>query len=736
MQNTVNRESKSVLAKVLACENIIVRHSHQAHTAMFDIRNRVLTLPIFKDEMSNELYDMLVAHEVGHALFTPYTSTDEDSVIKGGYGVAADKIGGPNGSHIAFDYLNAVEDARIDRLMKEKFCGIGRDYRIGYQELYDKNFFGTDGKNIDEMSLIDRINLYFKIGGILPKPIKFNDDEQKFIDRIAKAITFDDVVEIVKDIWAYSKITPPTPEKINGIDGDIGYGNKDDDTGNSVKVKISEDIDGDFKGKSSSEGGEGEKDKEEDSVKTEGIKNDPHATPEHYQGKMPSECMTQKKFTSMQDSLIDKSKVSHQNIIPKANLDKAIVGYKRILDDFRISRSISPTQYNDAEKDFISFKNSSNNSVGILIKQFMMKKAAKDSARGTTSKTGIIDLDSLVNYKFTDDIFLRMKTVKRGKSHGLVFFMDWSGSMAPILDDTLKQMFQIVFFCRKMNIPYKVYAFSSLLVDEHFDMIRDGGTSICWNFPNNEQNFSDFSLLELLNDNMSGTEFNEMMTNLFAIINQGSRGYNSSSYYTHVPRYMGLSGTPLNEAIIAAMDIVPMFKKEKNLDIVHTVFLTDGESNGSWIYGSTYGRLSTLIRDRYVYDMPLNKNTTDCLIEMFQGICNCRAIGIYLDGRRSRGEISGSTLNRFFYNSSNDYLLKQNKMFQDEGFACADPKHHSYAELFILRGNSEVEDVNISDVVKDKKTNHSIRTAFVKAMNKKISSRVMLNRFIDLIAVE
>ena len=62
-------EKKSVLARLLANENITVQQGN-FETAYFDIVNRVLGLPLFKD-MSNDLYDLMIGHEVSHALYTP-----------------------------------------------------------------------------------------------------------------------------------------------------------------------------------------------------------------------------------------------------------------------------------------------------------------------------------------------------------------------------------------------------------------------------------------------------------------------------------------------------------------------------------------------------------------------------------------------------------------------------------------------------------------------------------------
>ena len=67
----VNHEIKSQLAKLLATEDLIVENKN-VETAAFNTHTRVLTLPTW-DRASNNIYDSLVAHEVGHALYTPNT---------------------------------------------------------------------------------------------------------------------------------------------------------------------------------------------------------------------------------------------------------------------------------------------------------------------------------------------------------------------------------------------------------------------------------------------------------------------------------------------------------------------------------------------------------------------------------------------------------------------------------------------------------------------------------------
>ena len=71
---TVNIEIKGNLARLLATEDLMVEHKN-VETASFNVESRILTLPQWKTA-SEFVYDMLVSHEVGHALFTPCSSAN------------------------------------------------------------------------------------------------------------------------------------------------------------------------------------------------------------------------------------------------------------------------------------------------------------------------------------------------------------------------------------------------------------------------------------------------------------------------------------------------------------------------------------------------------------------------------------------------------------------------------------------------------------------------------------
>jgi len=168
-----NRIVDERVAKLLATEDITVIF-RKVSTASFDVRHRILTMPIWKNA-SREVRSLLIAHEVGHALFTPNT-------------------------HKITTVLNILEDARVEKLIKRRFPGVRVDFCTGYKEMYDMDFFGTGGRKLSSFSFIDRINLHFKLGlmGIVVVP--FTDSEKVIVEKIAKAETFEEILTIKKEI--------------------------------------------------------------------------------------------------------------------------------------------------------------------------------------------------------------------------------------------------------------------------------------------------------------------------------------------------------------------------------------------------------------------------------------------------------------------------------------------------------------------------------------------------------
>ena len=179
---TVSKEIKSQLAKLLATEDLVVEH-RQVATAQFDVHNRVLTLPMW-EKASNVVYDMLVGHEVGHALYTP----DENWLEK---------------KRIPPQFVNVVEDARIEKLMKRRYAGLSKTFYNGYKELNEQDFFAIADSDIADLNLADRSNLYFKIGNFLN--LTFTEEEEVIVQKIAEVETFDEVLDVAEELYLFCK---------------------------------------------------------------------------------------------------------------------------------------------------------------------------------------------------------------------------------------------------------------------------------------------------------------------------------------------------------------------------------------------------------------------------------------------------------------------------------------------------------------------------------------------------
>ena len=179
---TINHEVKGQLAKLLATEDLVVEH-RAVDTAQFNVHTRVLTLPQW-NKASNNVYDLLVGHEVGHALYTP----DEDWI---------------KDRKIPPQIVNVVEDARIEKMMKRRYAGLSKTFYRGYEELAAEDFFAIEDEDVSTFNLADKINLYCKIGNYTDIP--FTDEEESLLSAVRDCETFAQVLDVSEAIYNYCK---------------------------------------------------------------------------------------------------------------------------------------------------------------------------------------------------------------------------------------------------------------------------------------------------------------------------------------------------------------------------------------------------------------------------------------------------------------------------------------------------------------------------------------------------
>ena len=695
----VSIEIKGNLARLLATENLIVEHRN-VETAQFNVQTRVLTLPQW-DRASDTVYDMLVAHEVGHALYTP----TRNWIVEKEY------------FRVPPDYVNVVEDARIEKLMKRRFRGLNRDFHSGYQELNEQDFFAISDDDVNALKPIDKINLYFKVGAFID--IEFTDEENDFITRISKAEDFEEVLIIARDIQAYTKklAQKKKEEQEQQQQQSAGQGTSQDDT-----VQPSE----------SSIDGEEENDTEEDSDATE---DDPGAD---YEDETSD---TQRAFGDSQQSLIGNGTEMNYVEVPQANLNRAVVKFDTILEYLREfyaqQNEMYPDRYALMLDEYTTFKRDSSKEVNYLVKECEMKKSADAYARATTSRTGVLNTGKLHTYKYNEDLFKKVTTIPDGKNHGLVFLLDWSGSMCNIMSDTLKQLFQLVWFCRKVNIPFEVYAFTndSWALSSEYNYDDNMHTELMVKeWKNNEITIDGcFRLVNILSSSSKSKYNDEMMQYLYIA------GRSFGSGMLNYPPKFTLSGTPLNEAIITSKEVVKQMIKKHYLQKCHVICLTDGEGytpaynrerkyehSGEVSRGRARIGYNTMLRNRETgrtwktSEFSFTNDLIECVKDGLPGVS---FIGFRILGR---GDIRSFA--SYFGDGTSSTEMQD--VIRKTGSICM--KLDSFDLMFGIpqSGLTVDTDLNVSDDAKKA----DVSKAFRKMFKNKRTNKFVLQQFADQIA--
>ena len=716
-------ESKSILAKLMATENLVVEQRN-VQTASFDVKNRILTLPILDKNISSELYDLFTGHEVGHALYTPM-----DGMLKA------------KENKMNMDVLNVVEDSRIERKIKYKYPGLKSSFVKAYNDLSERDFFGIKDKNVNKMNFLDRINLHCKVGAHLR--IEFSDFEKELLKEVENTETYDDVIDVSKKITQYmkekiqeQKEQKQKYQKVRGSKEESGEKSEESDEEsqefdeyeesdeiNSDEIN-SDDGEVDTEPQNSGEESESDDKTSKSSERNEEKEEKESEDTENLDDEIRSH--TDESFKRNEKQLYDNSgtRVMYVNV-PKLDVEH-INDYKDIWTKHKYEKwEIAPQQ-------FLKIRKESNKVVSYLIKEFELRKNAHQLKRASTAKTGDLDLNKIFSYNFNEDIFKKITVTPGGKSHGLVMFLDWSGSMIDHIGNTVKQLINLVLFCKKQNIPYEVYAF---LEDTSYEMKKSRQIKK----PNDLQ-AKDYALMNLLSSRMNSDYFTYACSALVQMSGLGTRSRCS------FPTWLAMHGTPLNQAIIHAMEIVPHFQKKNGLQIVNTIFLTDGEGSllnryydPTYFTNSDYDASCHIKCDRLIIRDPVtkyeqvidSKNSrytaqTDALIRLLKKRTNSNVIGFYV----IKGRDFNNKVYDWYPNQRNHQEIKDE--FRKNQFAILE--NTGYDEYYILRSSSLDTDEDASFEVRDNATMRGIASAFTKYNTGKHNSRVVLNRFIGLIA--
>jgi hypothetical protein len=724
--------NKDILAKLLASENLHVVRA-PLRTASFDIVSRTLNLPQWKD-MTENIEDMLVGHEVGHALFTDmtYLQTQNYGTLHG--------------------YLNIIEDVRIEKFMKNKYPGLRKSFLLGYKELNDRDFFEIKDKDLSKMLLIDRINIYYKCG--INSGVRFTPEEMNFVRKVDRCDTITDVQALAEEIYTYTKSEVEKKKAAAAEKGELTVEDLEDileENLDSIDSELANELDMDYEYDPYADE-EDEPAKELTKEEKEATKNFSAGTNTYTEPDLEAkpeelEAQTERALKRRLEEVADET-TRVQTWEPKMALptnDDIIVSYK---DLFKLMDSVYLTERNDEwranhSKKVLDFKTETSRVVNYLVKEFEMRKSADSYKRNTVSKTGNLNINKLAMYQLTDDLFKRITITKDSKNHGMMFLLDWSGSMIDNINDTLKQIITLCMFCQRTQIPYQVFAFTNGMsfpdgtgYDDVYAKMRSQGLndSAFKGFAYNK-----FNLMEFFSSKMTTSEFNKM-----------------SEYLMGSPwmwcKDMNLNSTPLNEALLYMVDYLGEFKRNNSVEKLTFITLSDGEGGGlnGWdrslsVRGAGYDsqgnwRSHTVIN--YLHDPVTKKDykitqdssvQTRVLIKLIKDRHDAKTIGFYI-GRNSRRDLAWFVRNNAMTANAMDEVNLVSSLqtaLRKQEFAYL--TNCGRDEMYLLQSSKMgIKEVDLD--VGNNMTSREIAKAFNKFLDVKKTNRVLLNRFVAQIA--
>jgi hypothetical protein len=748
MEKILDLQTQSSLAKLLATENITVTHSKSLSTAYFDVKNRVLGLPVWKDK-GKVVYDMLVGHEVSHALYTNHEEF-EKFIEEEGRG--------------NFDILNIIEDIRIERLIKIKYAGMPRIFNGAYKQLVEADFFGTADKDIATLSFLDRLNLRAKVGPFVDVPL--NIIEEDIFDRCLQAETFDDVVNLYHEVKKFmndqKKEEQPQDDDEQSTEEEQSKGDSDETSEDTPVDESPNESSGDTTADNIEDDGEESftqavTDALEDDGSTEETETAPSnqepdsAAPSASQGaseksdsngediNLNNQSETMKSFdeNALEEQKTDmygRNRTSAICLWPtKTTIEKHIIPYKSVLS--QRSNTCGDNESFDQEylelvaTRSIEFKKNLNKKVGVLVREFERRKASYQYSRAQESRRGSLDVNNLHKYKYDDQIFQTTMKLADAKSHGMIFFIDYSGSMSHVLRDVLEHTLNLVHFCKKVGIPFEVYSFTS---NYSLDNIDVGQSEY-------EFDMKNLVLANLFSSDMSKAEYKiafDQVVNQISFSNSGSFSQYGLSPFEH------LGGTPLDAALIAAQHVVKKFNKKHGVQKTNVIFLTDGESHSCFPANVRYcvPSFTTIVAGKQ-YSIPHN-GATPVFTKMLGDITGATTIGWYLPSRKATAiqhlrSMAYSSAKELHYSDTTKRWITQ---YGKDGFFNA-LNCFGYDSYFLLNSDIKIKDEefaykpNNDKSLSDNRSEQSkLAREFAKHNVKNRQNRIIMTKFAETIA--
>ena len=739
----------TTVAKLLAKENIEIQYGNYT-TAWFDIQTRTLGLPILKD-MGKDVHDLFIGHEVGHALHTPY---------EGWHDTPENLEGCPR------SYINVIEDARIEKLIRRNYPGLVAPFARGYKVLFDEKFFGDlNDIDWDQVKLIDKINLKAKLNNLIDVP--FNAEEAVLFNKTMNTETFAEVLDVVREVLAYTKETTPEliqqPEPAESSEtesssqeevesaGPSGHDDYDmpegDDYQQQGEGNSNDEEDSSEENQETTTNASGSENKEEDSNDAEAEEKIATASKEPNHKPELDEAATDIIFRSNEKRLVetddDGIQISLGRDLGKETIKHSVVPFKQLMKE-RGNKAFSGVNSNILN-DYASYMRDVKKSVAVAVKEFEMKKAAFQWQRAASAKTGSLDLNALHAYKTNDDIFKRVTQLPNAKNHGMMMLIDYSGSMASTLPQVVDQLIHLVTFCKAINIPFDVYAFTTK--GYSYD---DTAEEIDRRQVDGEVEWDELKMPQLISSSLKKADYELALKHLYAFkLAMANRyGHAPDGEWFDVDQIISrksesLGSTPLNTALMTCHHLIKDFRKANNIEKMNLVVLSDGDSNGLRVVrdynmsdrlaqtSSWSGPMKILVDNKMVHVPSRRRGATEALLKNLQKRYGVTTLGFFIaqdanDWRSKIYEISDynervrSDMTKQY--TKNKVAIKDNVIGYDKFFMLKPGKN--------LAADNEAFD----SIETDEMTTAQIRNSFKKYAKSKKNNKVLMKQLGGVVA--
>ncbi len=307
------------------------------------------------------------------------------------------------------------------------------------------------------------------------------------------------------------------------------------------------------------------------------------------------------------------------------------------------------------------------------------------------------------------------------------------------LGSTVRQLLNLVWFCKKVNIPFRVYGFTNcyFVDDENYRYYRQQEESLIKE-PRRNEIWIDksYRLLEFLSSEGSAKQFERQVKNFWRLAAAMDR---QNEWYLDTPQRFHLSGTPLDTSLIVLHEIIPQFKKKYDLQKVQTVILTDGESEpigygqetenprtlDRKLFKRQLRRKGVFLRDRKLgttYELREWVDGTGVFIQYLQdSFPDVNFIGIRLT-------TNGDFNKMLRWYGINDIKLRE-KWVRNKSVSM---KINNYTKHFYINTKDLGTEVEFDPP--EQATKAQIRSAFKKSLNQSKFNRKILTEFVELVA--